>query len=1000
MLRKTLLAIILSVTVWASPVRADEPTTQPDKKPVIVDADEDGTISVEDIKKAITESKPDEEKPDEEKPESEGSKVTSLDEARKLYMSGNYKAAAAGYRKLADEKQAVSAMVGLARALAMQGQYTQALEALDKVTAAGSADARWHVARAELLETVGKYDQALKHATAARDLRPGWAVPIPVQVRLLTTLGRKDEAIKACDIDKVLANDKSMKDPEALVAIGQTIDQYATLSGKRASGQASNILNNYLGKATQVDKSYWPGHVAAGNFLLSKRFFPAALKEYKAAYSINKRIPEIYVGAAAADLKRWKFEQVLSHADKALKINPNHPDAHLMKAICMMQWRKFDEVKQHVDKVLAINPNHLDALSLAAAAHIRMDEPDKAQPYIDAVAKINKTYEGLPLTVGTWLSSGRQFEQAEPYFLQAIDLAPERAEPYASLGLMYMQMGEEAKAVEVLEKAHRIDDYREDVVNYLRLLERMKQRFIHKETEHFIVSVDGEVDAVLLEQVSRFMEDIHDEVCGAYSFYPQKKTKIQIFPTQTQFSVRIAGSGWVPTVGACTGRVIALAAPSRERQGLGTHNWANVLRHEYAHTVTLTATGNRIPHWFTEACAVWQQPDKRNFRYVQLLVGAARANQLFPISELDWGFIRPKKRTDRPLAYAQSELVLSYIIDEYSYAKVPEMLKGFRDGKTQPEVFKDVLGTTEKKFDKEFQAWARKMMQEEWGFETDGPPDLAKAAQAVKDNPKSAEALGRHAVALFHKGKSKWKLAEASANQALAIDEHNVDALSVLTRIHLAAKKWDKVIETAGKLADADPKGYIAYKALAAAYLDKKDWADAIRNLEMLKLRQPLDSFAYEQLAQIYTNLGQPEKALPSLEYLHRHTMKDPRYARQIAEIYRAIDQPEQARTYFEQVLHIHPYEANAYKALATIHLRAGRNDLAIESAHNLCLLEPDSSAAWTLKALVQYRVGRATDNAAVLRDAKKSAEKSMEIESNPRAKRVLQMIEASLQPA
>ena len=40
---------------------------------------------------------------------------------------------------------------------------------------------------------------------------------------------------------------------------------------------------------------------------------------------------------------------------------------------------------------------------------------------------------------------------------------------------------------------------------------------------------------------------------------------------------------------------------------MGTFNWAQVLRHEYTHTVTLGATDNRIAHWMTEGLAVLEE---------------------------------------------------------------------------------------------------------------------------------------------------------------------------------------------------------------------------------------------------------------------------------------------------------------------------------------------------------------------------------------------------------
>ena len=50
---------------------------------------------------------------------------------------------------------------------------------------------------------------------------------------------------------------------------------------------------------------------------------------------------------------------------------------------------------------------------------------------------------------------------------------------------MYMQTGQEKEAREVLRKAHEIDDFREDVTNYLNLLDKLldPEKYLVKETE-------------------------------------------------------------------------------------------------------------------------------------------------------------------------------------------------------------------------------------------------------------------------------------------------------------------------------------------------------------------------------------------------------------------------------------------------------------------------------------------------------------------------------------
>jgi len=923
----------------------------------------------------------------------------TVDGCRKLYMKGDYANADKAYCKLISAKQArVAASIGLADVLAIQGKYAEAIAALEAVSADAANNAEWHVAIAEVQQTIGLYKKALKHADRAVTLRSKWAPGVLIRGVLLETLGRKKEAIanyKAAE--KIFEGDAFRKDARSLVAAGLILDRHSILTGEKASEQGQNILQNYIQAAyQQVDRKYWPANVAAGMFLLSKHRSKQAMQEFKLASKLNKRIPDVLVGVGAAELGRWQFEKCLKHAGSALRINPNHADAHLLKAVCLMQWRKFDQVAPILQQILKVNPNHLEALSMFASLHVRLQQQGQAEQYIKRVREINPNYAALPTMIARWLAAARQFKQAEKYYRQAIKMEPNLAEPLTGLGLMYMQTGDEAKAKEILEKAYKLDDYRSDVVNYLRLLARL-EKFLVKETDHFIVKVAPKRDEVLLDQVSAYMEQIHQEVCEDFDYTPKAKTIIEIFPTHQSFSVRISGRGWIGTVGACTGRVIALVAPTpKERSNpFGTHNWATVLRHEYTHTVTLAATENRIPHWFTEACAVWQQPDRRSYRAAQMLVGATRANRLFPVKELDWGFIRPRRAGDRSLAYAQAEWIMEYIIEKHGYATIVKMIKALRDGQTQAQMFQKILGVNESEFDKGFRAWAKKQIVA-WGFQADPPLNLAKAAKAARDKPKDAAVQAAYAEALYQR--RRIPQAAVYARKALKLDANNTRALKVLAGASIALKKIGEAVKYATKLEQLDRTTAVAPRILAACYLSKRMWDKAIAQLELYKQRQPLDPYSYQQLAKMYMQMGQIKRALPNLLELHRRTMKDQKYARQIAEIYRSLDQPNLALEYYRQLLQINPYETSAYEAIASIHRNAKQFTPAIAAVRNMCILNPDSATAWTRMAMIRYFAGRATKDGMQYKLAKDAAEKALKLDSgNTQAKQVLRRIEKEI---
>ena len=927
----------------------------------------------------------------------------TLQGAAWLSRHGRYDEAIGLYQSLAREPaNALPAAVGLSQTLRMVGRYDEALAALKAASARGSADAEWHIALAETKAVVGNYEEGVAEARKVFELRDDWAPAMLCLGQALETLGKKDEAIAVYKaMEKAVAKPDFTRDAVSLTAAGTILDRLAVLTGKKASEQAANVLNNYYQKAYQeADKEYWPAHLAAAVLLLAKHKPDQAAAELNLAQKLNPNLPDMHVARGALALSNWMFEQALAEADRALKTNPRHADALLLKAAVLMRWRKYDQVAPEIEKVLQFNPRHLDALSLMAALHVSQRQEDKAQPFIQRALKINPRYGELYDTIGEQLSSSRQFPQAEKYLQKAMEISPELAGPVTDLGLLYLQTGQEDLAKQTLDKAFALDDFRGDILNYLKLLDQLG-KFQVRQTPHFIIKVDGEADAVLLDWLGDQAEKIHAEVSGDFGYVPPEKTLVELFPTHAQFSVRITGRGWIGTVGACTGRVIAMPAPDPLRGGFGTFNWAVVLRHEYTHVVTLSATGNRIPHWFTEACAVWEQPDRRNFEAVGLLVDALQQEKLFPVKSLDWGFIRPTPGGgSRGLAYAQSELIFEYVVATKGFDAILAMLKGFRDGQTQAEVFRNVLGTSEEQFDKDFCAWTVKQA-ESWGFDpTPLGPLAAKAPTTLPTMPtmpstaptRTVDEQARLAAAHYRNG--RLPQAESIAREVLKSDPKNRRALEVLGAVLVARKQYDEALGVADRLLQAHDNSAVGYRVRAEALLAKRQWTGAIAALESYKRLREVDPFGYEKLADLYMQMGRPDAALPNLVELHRRTVKDSKYARQVADIYRTGSTPEKALEFYEQVIQINPYDAGAYTAMASLYLRSQAYDRAILAAHSACLLEPKSADAWARLAAVNLRVARATGSTEKFSNARSAAEKALALDANSQAREILEIIQ------
>ncbi len=891
---------------------------------------------------------------------SEEDALASMELGLEQYMAGNYSLAGDFFEKaLASEATHREAQVALARTAIIVGNYEFALETL-----AGEGDeiddVGWRLAMAELLSLQGEYDEALTHVEAALTLDPTSPQAVLACGRLLETLGDNEQAKTTYETIDVAVESGEHRDSAAdLVAIGQVLERLALLTGEKASVQTNHIFNEYYLAALEIDEGYWPANLAAGQLALAKHRTVMAGEEFEAALQRNPSLPEAITAQATMALMEWQFERCIDMVDVALAQNPKYVPAMNVKAACLMQWRKYDQVMAVLDAALEVNPNDLEALSLAAALKTRDFLPDEAAVYVERVKAINPTCELLPLVTAEWLSAGRQFDLAEQYYLQAVQLAPHSAGPQTGLGELYMQTGQEDKARDAFEAAHEIDDFRADVVNYLNLLEEMEDYMV-VETEHFIVKVDPEYDAVLAGLIAEEAERIFEEVSADFNHVPAEKTIIEFFPTHTRFAVRLTGRGWLGTVGACTGRVIVMVAPGSDRGPFGEYHWAGVLRHEYAHTVTLSATDNRIPHWFTEACAVWEQPDRRNFGAVGALLMAYREDHLFPVSEINWGFIRPQRGGDRHLAYAQSEWMLEYIIETQGFHTVSEMLEGFREGKTQAEIFAEVLEMTEAEFDAAFRIWAGEQVVE-WGFDTVPFGQLAELKRAADAAPNDAALRADYALAMLRESSPADAITEAE--KALELDPAQPRALGVMASAYLFMEDYDRAMVYANRLELAEDNSPVAARVASACWVEAERWDLAVVALERLRQRRPMDPYSYEQLTAIYTQLGRMDKALPNLIEMHRRSMDTQEYARQVADLYRSVGEETKALYYYQEVLRIDPYEVTAHEAIAAIHRNAKRYDQAIAAAARLAMLQDDSPKAWAQLAMVRFVAARADDD-------------------------------------
>ena len=592
-----------------------------------------------------------------------------LDKARMQIFAGRYKLGLQTLRHVTDGDP-VEIVTLKATALAEIGQKQQAIDLLSQKPVGD--DPRAMILRATTLADLGKLADAQAMLSEVVKRKPDSIAGHYQLGRISEALGDWDTARKAYQwfeddpqkfLEKETQNDLHIDRAEDLTYIGQAdLDRWATLNNAYQSNENLNdiILNLFVRAYDVLDRGYWPAHIAAAEYYLSHDNDAEANNELMAALQLNPHSSQAAELVGTIALSQFDFDKTDAATAMLRNIDPDSFRADLLEARNLLHQQRPADAEKPIEIALKKQPQNIEALSLkasAAALRLHDDETAAILKQIDAIDPHNAS---AYLELAEHLSGMRQYPRAEAMYKIAIDRAPWWTAARNGLGLLYTQSGDEDNARATLEAAHSLDPFNLRTTNYLRLLDDLGS-FAHKESANFVVMYDPKLDPVIPEYFSDYLESVHNDVCGDFHHTPAVKTYIEVFPTHDAFSVRTTGSPWIGTVGASTGRVIALVSPRNGVNTLGTFNWSRVLRHEYTHTVTLSMTDNRIPHWFTEGLAVWEEHSPIPWEWVPMLYHAVKENELFSMEKLTWAFVRPRKPMDRQLAYAESLWICNYL---------------------------------------------------------------------------------------------------------------------------------------------------------------------------------------------------------------------------------------------------------------------------------------------------------------------------------------------------
>lgn len=728
---------------------------------------------------------------------------------------------------------------------------------------------------------------------------------------------------------------------------------------QKGGGDFRAMMNLLAHARDDLDRLYWPARLVEAELLYEKDNWDEAQNAAIEVLKLNPSAAAAWslLGQMAVDAFDFdKAESVAARLDRlarsidspqeAAGVLDAEPEAgrlpgsvlaDLIVARARLRQNDPEGAAERLKGTLTRFPQMRAALALQAAVVAEQYDfatTDRLLAEFDAMSPGSP--EAL-LAVGKAVSENRQYAQAARYLEQAAARQPLAAEPWIELGLMELQAGRDAQARVALRKATDLDSFNTRAANSLKLVEEL-QSYSTVESEHFIVRYKPGIDAVLAPEMLGPLEKLYARVTGKGPGgidYPMPgKTLIELMPDHAWFAVRIAGMPEIHTIAASTGPVIAMESPQAgPGHSVGAYDWPRVIQHEFTHTVTLARTANRIPHWFTEAAAVYLEDSPRDYSRCQLLADALREGELFGMDEINIKFVRPEKPTDRALAYAQGHWMYQYIIERWGERAPLDLMDRYAQGQRQDAAFKAVLGLNPPEFLAEFKVWAREQVVS-WGLlPKPGQPSLG---QLMLRGPGGTEDVSdmRRALQGLVDGAAWTAVGGAGLTAEFTPEAQKPDQASV-----------DRWLAQYPEQADLLQ---LAVQARLDAAEGKPD-ESMIPLLERYAAARPVDPMPHMNLARLYLAGagaggadGGPAAAIPHLEFLDAREQHSGAYAIELARRYAAVGDWEKASAKAERATRVSPFDAEAREFAATVALKRG--DLATAERHILALtvIEPD----------------------------------------------------------
>ncbi len=657
--------------------------------------------------------------------------------------------------------------------------------------------------------------------------------------------------------------------------------------------------------AIRRDPSDLSASITLGELLLEKYNNQEAQQAFRQVLDKNDRHPRALLGLARSQHFDYSTEAVVT-ALSALQFNPRLVPARVFMARLFIELEQYGDARHEAELALEVNPQSLEALSMLGAINHLERNTEAFDAIEQRVLAINPEYADFYNTLADLAAHNRLYRDAVGFATRAVTLDPQSWRGHGLLGMNQLRIGQMRAGRKSLDQSFAGDPYNVWIKNTLQLADSFRE-YVEVEKDRFVVVLHGEENDLLREYVETIAREAYAAFKTRYRHDPEQRIRLEMYPDHADFSVRTVGLAGVGLLGVCFGPVVAMDSPAARTRG--AFNWGSTLWHELAHVFHLSITDNRVPRWFSEGLAVYEEQIARPGWGGDVDPGFLLAyldGRLLPVSQLNNGFVRPTYPEQVAHSYFQASLVFEFIDARWGFDVIRDTLYAYRES-SGPETLLQRLQIDAETLDADFDQFLRDkyataLAALEGGdsvsaeLDPSRPPDTTEVPDRYfeqlrfgnllfeQENDELAELFLRKAQQLFpeyaggdsaywllaalYARQGDYERAEAELAKMIAINAEHYEAHRSLAR--LRAQRGDD----AGAAAALEAAIYIypydldLHEAMAQHQAALENWSLVARARRSLLALDPVDrAEAFYQLAFAYHQAGDRAGAREQILY-------------------------------------------------------------------------------------------------------------------------------------